>query len=377
LTDAAAAGGRTQGPGLGTNAPRGLIAYDPNLEDEIFAFQRAAYPRRRSDWIAPRWRWMFLESAQRLGVHPLVWLYRTREGIAGHQGVMPVTLQIDQAERVTGWFVETMVLESVRGKAVGPAVVARTKRDLPFNLSLGQTPQMRALQFSLGWQQVCSLPTYTFVLSPWAVLEGKLPGWSRPAAAAALGLWQRARWLRGRRRLTWRPEIREIAQFDDAHDALWAAVRRAYRCAVVRDASYLNWKYVAQPGQNFVRLEVRRNGQPVGVAVLAFLEPDQAYRYPRALLVDVVVSLDEPDVVWATFEAVRRAAVARGAALVSFDLAGPLLASQTLTFGFSERPPLRFLLVSVEGVAEADARTVLDTAAWFVTHGDSDNDRPW
>ncbi len=76
---------------------KGLIGYDPALEQEIFDFQQVAYPTRRTDWIAPRWRWMFLASAQRLGIPPMVWLYRNASGIVAHQGAIPVKLKVGRA----------------------------------------------------------------------------------------------------------------------------------------------------------------------------------------------------------------------------------------------------------------------------------------
>ena len=104
--------------------PRGLVGYNPQLDDELFAFQREAFPTRRADWVEPRWRWMFQRSAERLGVEPMVWLYRGKHGILAQQGGIPVRLHTHAGERVTGWFVETMVLEQARGKAVGPMLVA-------------------------------------------------------------------------------------------------------------------------------------------------------------------------------------------------------------------------------------------------------------
>src|SRR2546422_180295 len=111
------------------DGPRGLLGYEPSLEDEILEFQKVAYPARRQDWIAPRWRWMFLASAERLGVSPMVWLYRNASGIVAHQGAIPIRLKIGKAERVTGWFVETMALPSVRGKAIGPMLVKKALED--------------------------------------------------------------------------------------------------------------------------------------------------------------------------------------------------------------------------------------------------------
>ena len=55
----------------------------------------------------------------------MVWLYRAKAGIVGQQGAIAVRLKVDQEEFTTGWFVETMVLESHRGKAMGPMLVRK------------------------------------------------------------------------------------------------------------------------------------------------------------------------------------------------------------------------------------------------------------
>ena len=78
---------------------KGLIGYDPALEPEIFDFQRVAYPTRRTDWNA--------------------------SGIVAHQGAIPVKLKVGEQEHTTGWFVETMALESVRGKTIGPMLIKK------------------------------------------------------------------------------------------------------------------------------------------------------------------------------------------------------------------------------------------------------------
>ena len=45
--------------------------------------------------------------------------------------------------------------------------------------------------------------------------------------------------------------------------------------------------------------------------------------------------------------------------------------------GFHLRQPERYLLVDTEGLSGDTLDTVLSPEAWFVTHGDSDIDRPW
>ena len=118
---------------------QGFLTYQAEHEDEIFAFQQNEYPERNPDHVGPNWRWMFLESATRLGLEPSVWLYRKNNSIVAHQGAIPVLLHIDHEELSTGWFVETMAATSVRGSAIGPMLIKRALEDMPLNLSLGQT----------------------------------------------------------------------------------------------------------------------------------------------------------------------------------------------------------------------------------------------
>lgn len=363
-------------PAASAELPRGLLRFDERLAGELFAFQREAFPTRRPDWVEPRWRWMFLESAARLGVQPYVWLFRSKRGIVAHQGAIAVRLHTRAGEVTTGWFVETMVLEEVRGKAVGPMLVTKAVQDLPFNLSLGQTELMRELQYKLGWRRVAPLETLVFVLRGAPVVRGKFPAPIAAAAGLALNLSQRLRHWRGRGRR--QPfSVRTLPRFDRTHDDLWAEVRNDYPVAVVRDASYLNWKYVDQPGQAFDRLEVSSGGRIIGIAVVSFSDADDAYRYRRAWLTELVVSPRDDGAVWGTLEAVRRHASGHHADLISFDLISEPLVERALAFGFVRRPSTRELLISPGPEPDAIAQLALDGRHWLITRGDSDIDRPW
>jgi GNAT superfamily N-acetyltransferase len=102
---------------------------------------------------------MFIDSARRLGVEPRLWFYRNGGRIVGQMGSIPVRLKVGDEERHTGWLVETMVLKEYRGHAVGSRLMVEAHEEQPFSLSLGQTAEMREIQFRLGWQQVAPLQT--------------------------------------------------------------------------------------------------------------------------------------------------------------------------------------------------------------------------
>lgn len=317
---------------------------------------------------------MFVDSARRLARAPLVWLYRDAGIVVGHMGSIPVRLKLGDEERDTGWLVDTMVLPAYRNRAVGSRLMVEAHEQQPFSLSLGQTAEMREIQFRLGWQQVAPLQTAQLLVRPANVLKGKLP---RPAAiAAGLGIRASAtlRDLLSERRQC---AARIIGRFDERHDRLWAATSRHMTCAVVRDASYLNWKYVDQPGQQFLRLELLDGDDLKGIAVWMFRNADEVYRYRRAFLVDLVAPLADASTLRQVIRAACTAAAAGEADALICHHVGARLTDALRDCAFHLRKPERFLLVDPGPLSGQARERVLSAANWFVTQGDSDIDRPW
>ena len=347
--------------------------YRWETEAEVFEFQKTAYPKRTADLIPARWRWMFVESARRLDLAPQVWLHRQDGRIVGHNGAIPVRVKIGAAERSTAWLVDTMVLPEYRSQAVGARLMIQSHEDLPFALSLGQTQQMREILLRLDWQQVAPLETAQLLIRPERVLKGKLPS---PAALAAGVALRAGGVLRGVIKGRGNATVREITRFDASHDLLWERLASEVTCAVRRDASYLNWKYVDQPGQEFLRLEVSDGQDARGVVVLMFRDPDVAYRYRRAFIVDVIAPLGNDTLMAELLSSAVRAAADRSAdALLCLHINAKLTAALQRQ-GFRLRSPSRYLLVRPVGLDDQLRDRLLDPAAWFVTQGDSDIDRP-
>lgn len=72
---------------------------------------------------------------------------------------------------------------------------------------------------------------------------------------------------RGDSRLGWR--VNRLERFDARFDSFWHMVRDDYRVQVVRDAAYLNWRYVDAPGAVYERICIEDpSGRVQGYAVL-------------------------------------------------------------------------------------------------------------
>jgi acyl carrier protein len=368
---ARAGAGQDAGGSSPTAGP--MVGYDPALEPDVFAFQQTAWPNRNAALIPSRWRWMFVESARRLGLSPQAWLYRDAGRIVGHMGSIPVRLKIGDEERPTGWLVDTMVLKEFRSQAVGSRLMVEAHDDQPFSLSLGQTAEMREIQLRLGWKQVAPLQVAQLLLRPENVLRGKAPAPAVWAASLGLRASHAVRDLLGDRR---RLSVTTLDRFDDRHDRLWQEVSRDVTCAVVRDQSYLNWKYVDQPGQEFLRLEVRDGDAIVGVAIWTFRDADQHYRYRRAFLVDLVAPMGQHAVVTQIIQAACGALSHKHVDAALCHHIDRRLTEALRAAGFQMRTPERFLLVDPGSLSGADRERVLSADNWFVTQGDSDIDRP-
>jgi hypothetical protein len=62
-------------------------------------------------------------------------------------------------------------------------------------------------------------------------------------------------------------DLAEIASFGAEFDALWRSIEPARGVAVVKDAAYLNWRYVRCPAASYHRVAARRDGELVGYIV--------------------------------------------------------------------------------------------------------------
>jgi acyl transferase domain-containing protein len=353
------------------------VADDPGTTlprpDEIESFSRIAWPLRQERWLRRRWHWRFIESAQRVGTAPGVWIHREGGEIVAHHGAVPVRLQVGNEELTTAWFVDTMVLESHRAAAIGARLIMQAKQQLPFGLSLGQTATIRDMAFRLGWQRVAPLRSYVFPLRPQQVLRHKLPPALAAFTGAALNVRQQIK-KASSRATTAGLEGRIIDQFGAAHDQLWNSVRRDYECAVVRNAAYLNWKFVAQPGRDFVRMEFVRDSAIVAVAVLSVYDPCTAYPYRRAIIVELLVSSRDTGLVLSVLESIRQRCVGFEVDSIVFDLINDRLEHALKVYGFLEREPSRYLLVSPDGLSDRQRSLVLSSTSWLITRGDSDLD---
>jgi hypothetical protein len=84
-------------------------------------------------------------------------------------------------------------------------------------------------------------------------------------------------------------ELRWIENFDNAFDELWTAIERTRILAVVKDAKYLNWRYVECPGRHYKRLAAYRGERLEGLVVFRAVETTK-----NAYVLELLARDDDP-----------------------------------------------------------------------------------
>jgi GNAT superfamily N-acetyltransferase len=160
--------------------------------------------------------------------------------------------------------------------------------------------------------------------------------------------------------------VTELTRFDERTDALWAEVAGGYGVAIVRDAAYMNWRYVDNP-DDYVVLGLGRDGALRGIVVL---KTTRRQALTVGEIVDLVCAADDP----ATFRLLVRVAVDRcrelGCALVqTWSIRGTRLDHQFVRAGVAiRRTRVRFLISP-----DYPDSLIYDKDAWLLTQGDGND----
>ncbi len=165
-------------------------------------------------------------------------------------------------------------------------------------------------------------------------------------------------------------EVGQVIQFDEAFDDLWKRLRNRHRVMVVRDASYLEWRYLRIPLREYSCLAAIVNRELAGYIVLRVAS---MLGLQAGLVVDFVTEASERG---------RRA----GEALLSHALAHfageevDLLAALMLPHAHEYallrkarfRPLPKFLLPQPFRLVARGPAQALNVKNWFFTFGDYD-----
>jgi hypothetical protein len=139
----------------------------------------------------------------------------------------------------------------------------RQADDFSFGFSFALST-VRELNKKVGSISLGRAPVYSGFLNTARALEGRLV----PTPLALAG--HLAQPFVGLSIFTapWRGfEFKRVDSFDKSFDEIWGSVEKSRTVAVVKDAAYLNWRYVECPERRYVRFAVYKDGRLEGLVV--------------------------------------------------------------------------------------------------------------
>ena len=141
-------------------------------------------------------------------------------------------------------------------------------------------------------------------------------GWPRALRLAAMAA-QPLVGLRRGRRFARDVQLRAIERFDGACDDLWQALAPGRTVTAVRDADYMNWRYVDRPGCRYCRLGAYRGERLDGVIVFRMKSPPAT-----AVILELLARGDEHAVLAALLNQAIEVLSGEGAGLIAGSFPG-------------------------------------------------------
>lgn len=226
----------------------------------LLALYRLVFKRDRSE---AEFRWKLLSHAEPIDT---IWVADINGTIVGQHAGIPMHVKLGDREVLAVHAVEAMTHPDYRKEGMltelGGALYSRWRdQGCPFIMGLPHAG-WGSRAHVLGYREAFKLRWLSRPLDPVGFIASTL-GFRSPAQSAPIsGDWdyqfpaQRGQGISVARVQTAREEF----------DALWRTTSGSYPNSVVRDASWVQWRYLDAPGAGFKVLIARRGGDPAGYA---------------------------------------------------------------------------------------------------------------
>jgi GNAT superfamily N-acetyltransferase len=335
--------------------------------DDVLAFIGSVASARHRDRLAAQWAWKYDANPFGDDPDPYLLLLKDGERIVGTIADVPVRVWVGGAARLVTCTCDLLVHPEQRLRGLSRVLIEQNVADHPVTFAWTNAASARACERDTSRSHRVHplvLPLDRAALAPllagrsWPVRAG-----SRLAALASGAVGHRPRRPR-------RDGIRvsEITAFDARFDDLWRRQATPARVMVVRDRSYLDWRFARRPDVRYAILAAL-----AGEALLGYLVLRTAGRsgIRWGYLVDFLV---EAPAAWtALVDAALERFHGEGVALAACTALAPAHQRALYRRGFFQwrwaSPGFFYLRVNRP---EPVWREFADVRRWFATMGDGD-----
>ncbi|WP_129645581.1 GNAT family N-acetyltransferase [Peristeroidobacter agariperforans] len=202
------------------------------------------------DFKSTLWDWQFhRQVGERRRI--LIVAYDDDGQVVGFNGSLPISVKLNGSSSSALWSCDFIVSAASRGKGIGHMLKQDLLTRADSVMALGLSSTADRVHASMGWKRGPSVGSFT-----------RLNDMRSLRSAIKVGLqhlqsfWLRAR-PSGSARQRFTASVTSIRTLGEEVEQLWEAVRTGYENVVVRDWTYVNWRYAEHPMADYRAICVR------------------------------------------------------------------------------------------------------------------------
>jgi predicted N-acetyltransferase YhbS len=237
-----------------------------------------------SEW----WTWLYKQNPTGQGI---IVVAEADRRIVGHYALIPLSMKVGDEICLGSLSLDTMIHPDWRNQGIFTKLAKKAydlaaERGIHFVYGFPNRNSHHGFITRLGWTDLYKgIPLWVKPLRYENVLQTYTKG--NKKAAKLLGKLSQGvvRLLyRSRSRIP-QVSIKEVPSFDERFDALWSMTSLEYEIIVVRNITYLNWRYAEKPNGNYFIFTAERDGRLLGYMVLKCME---LFGLQTGFLVDIM-----------------------------------------------------------------------------------------
>lgn len=208
--------------------------------------------------------------------------------IVGHYAVIPVKMKIKKKIYLTSLSLDTMTHKDYRGMGIFPKLATKMYNELGNSgiyLTYGFPNEYSINGFlnKLDWFEISKIPIYIFPLNFKNIIYHFIK--NKLISNLIGNIWDSIFTFFIKKKVKKSTNIIKIKEFDNRFNNLWDLVKKEIIIGVVRDKSYLNWRYFQKPEEKYKVFAIKSNDNLKGYIILKI---EKRFNLRIGLIMDIL-----------------------------------------------------------------------------------------
>lgn len=346
--------------------------YEEGDEQNIFDLVRAVWGDQvpeKEQWIKG-WKWMFADNPAGSSI---IWLAEHDGKIIGEYPLVMADMKIGDKIVKTGQIADTMTNPEYRRQGIaftlGREALSQLRGQGAYIAFGFPTAEAYPLHIKTGWLDICAVQTMfkplnlRNLLGEYFTCNMLLLGSLSAVTKLLLKTVFRAKNPPKVEGLT----IAKLSYFDDRFNDFWEQISNDYNIIVVRNKSYLNWRYVDVPNAKYTIYVAEKDNKVCGYMVLE-------HRYLHRLMVghilDIIAPQHQQNVVQCLISKALEHFEQEKADVVISEIVANRYRKEFLKNGFVPYPRSKNCFIAYNASPDIPDEFLKNPKNWFIQLGD-------